>query len=291
MKKIFVLILSLLALGVSAQFRDMSNLSLFYGQFASLQNGNNKGNWKGAYFEYMPIQTESGLRFGVCVVGARSAFNSNDTISVYQGKVSDIAVGLAGGKYFEYISLNHSAYIGANLMIKSSSDNGSGYTVGTGAGRFQNQQEDLLLASELNFNLLKNGFGWNEFFPRTQVRVAHQFSLKNQKESYWQGKQVASTLWNKSSFALELKQSLVALGQNILFEPKVNAFYHFYQGDKSNWLIFGPEIGFKRSGWDDFLTLSLMLKRQVGSFRDNLNKDQLVLMVNLNPVNLFNRSY
>ena len=148
-------------------------------------------------------------------------------------------------------------------------------------------QEDWLLSTELNFNLLKY-HGWREqLFPRTQLRLVAQTPLKSKRESFWNDEPILnSALWNKASYSAELKQSLFRTGYNNQFEPKIYTGYYYYRGDKSHWLAIGPELALHKPGKDDFLAIYFLVKKQVGHFEPHLGSTQFVFGINFIPTNL-----
>lgn len=291
MKKIiYTLFLGLVALSASSQFRENVNVSLFAGGYTAPQNTNNRGGWYGIYAEYMPLKTPNGFNLGFAAVASQVGFKSNDTLNLYSGSSTEFGIGIAGGKYTEYLTLTHSSYVGFNLMIKKSQDIGEGQSVGLDnkLGIYDMQQKDYLLNAEINLNLLKN-FGYREnLFPRTQVRLTMQEPLNSSKRSFWNDVPIKeSMLWNKAAYAIEYKQSLVQIGNfDLLTEPKLYTGYYHYKGDGSNWLAIGPELAFKMRGWDDFLSFYFLVKQQVGNYEAHFNETQFVFGVNFMPFNL-----
>ncbi|QQG52828.1 MAG: hypothetical protein HY931_01160 [Candidatus Falkowbacteria bacterium] len=291
-KSLFLLALmtTLVVGSVFGQFRERVNLSLFAGGYAAQQNANNNGYWYGAYIDYMPIKTETGWLLGFCAVGDRVYFKSNTTLSRYDGSSDEMGIGLAGGKWSEFLTQKYSGYFGANLMLKSVRDNGTGKSVQPNheLGVYDAKQEDLILSGELNINLLK-AFGIREnLLPRSQLKLTYQKPIKSEKTSFWNDAPIKeSMIWNKSAFGAEIKQSILQIGRgNTLVEPKIMIGYHHYVGDDSQWLSAGPEIALKKRGWDDFLSIYCFWKQQTGSFEPNLNSGQFVFGINLMPFNI-----
>ncbi|MFA6514267.1 MAG: hypothetical protein WCT50_03215 [Patescibacteria group bacterium] len=289
MRKIILLALLVVATMSESfgQFRDNANLSLFTGGYAAQQNGNNNGYWYGLYAEYMPIKTVNGLNLGLCAVADRVNFKSNTTLSSYNGGSDEFGAGIAMGKYSEYFTQKHSAYFGANLMLKSIKDNGTGLSMQSDGklGTYTMVQEDLMFSAELNINLLKT-FG--NIFPRSQWKLSYKKPLKSEKTSFWNKAPIKeSMIWSKAAIGAEFKQSIVQIGRlNTMVEPKLMIGYQHYVGDDSDWLSAGPEIALKKLGWDDFLSIYVFAKKQVGNFPANLNSLQFVAGLNLNLSNL-----
>jgi hypothetical protein len=288
-KKFFLLaLMTIVVVGsVFGQFRERANLSLFGGGYAAQQNANNRGSWYGLYVDYMPVKTDNGWLLGFCAVADRVYFKSNTTLSRYDGSSDEIGGGLAGGKWSEFLTQRYSGYFGANLMLKSIRDEGKGQSVqpNNGIGVYDMRQEDLLISGELNINLLK-AFGVREnLLPRSQLKLTYQRPLKSEKTSFWNDTPIKeSMIWNKSAYGAEFKQSIVQIGRsNTLVEPKIMVGYSHYVGDDSNWVYCGPEISFKKRGWDDFLSIYCFWKQQTGNFEPNLNSGQIVFGVNLMP--------
>lgn len=289
-KLLFLTLFFVQALFAMGQFQDNVNISLFTGGYLAPQNANNNGHWYGIYAEYMPIKTTNGLNIGFCAVASRSTFQSNDTLMAFEGTSNDFGIGIAAGKYFETFSFRYASYFGFNAMIKSSLDNGESQAIGFDGrlGKYNAQQNDLMFAAGLNFNLLKN-FGMNEnLFPRTQLRLALQEPLNSGKSAYWNDLPVSEVLlWNKAAYSAEFKQSIFQAGQfDLMFEPKLYLGYYHYKGDGSNWLAAGPELALKIRGWDDFLSLYFLVKQQVGEYVPHFNERQFVFGLNFIPTNL-----
>jgi hypothetical protein len=275
---------------VTAQFRENTNVSLFAGGYAAQQNGNNNGYWYGIYAEYMPIKTANGLNIGFCGVASRVEFKSNNTLNFYNGSSNDFGAGIAAGKYAEYLSQKYSGYFGANIMLKSSQDEGLGKSVQQDGqlGTYTMTQDDLIFSTEVNINLLKT-FGIREnLFPRSQLKLMYQKPLKSEKVSFWNKSLIQeSMLWNKAALGAEFKQSIYQIGRfNTLIEPKIMVGYRHYTGDNSQWISIGPEIALKKRGWDDFLSIYFFVKQQVGDYPQNLNSTQFVLGLNFSPFNI-----
>lgn len=288
MKKIMLLAFLIAAIMSQSfgQFRDNANLSFFTGGYAAQQNGYTNGLWYGMYVEYMPIKTTGGLNLGLCAVADRVNFKSNTSVSSYNGGSDEFGAGIAMGKYSEYFSQKHSAYFGANVMLKSIKDNGTGLSLQQDGklGTYTMVQEDLMFSAELNINLLKT-FGVREnLFPRSQLKLSYQRPLKSEKTSFWNKAPIKeSMIWSKAAIGAEFKQSIAQIGRlNTMVEPKIMIGYHHYVGDDSDWLSAGPEISLKKRGWDDFLSIYVFAKQQVGNFPPNLNSLQFVAGLNLN---------
>jgi len=289
MKKTIVIFLLLITtFALSAQFRDNANLSLFGGGHVATQNTNNSGYWYGMYAEYMPIKT-NGWNIGMSVVASSTGFKSNDRTDTYSGNSSSFGGGLAVGKYVHDLSLTHSGYFGSNLMIKRNLDSGNGESLGNDGllGNFSMNQKDVIFSGELNLNFLKKINEGNEFFPRTQIRLFFQKPISASREAYWDEKLIDESYhYDNSSFSLELKESIISFGSRTQLEPKLYVGYYHYKGNKSNWLAIGPEFALKKKGWDDFLSVYLLLKKQVGSFEKNLSSSQIVFGINFMPFNM-----
>lgn len=292
MKKIVpILLCGFMTLSVFGQFRDdRVNISLFTGGYFAEQNANNRGYWYGIYAEYMPIKTTGGFNLGFAGVASQVGFKSNDTLNYYEGSSTDFGFGLAGGKYSEFFTNTYSSYLGFNLMVKASQDIGEGYSVGEDGklGKYSMQQKDVLLTGEINLNLLKT-FGYRKnLFPRTQLRLTFQEPLNSGKSSFWNDRPIReSSLWNKAAYSAELKQSITQIGRfDLLLEPKIWLGYYHYKGDGSNWMAIGPELALKKRGWDDFLSLYFLVKKQVGEYDPHYNSTQFVFGLNFMPFNI-----
>ena len=294
-KHLFAFAILFITMSAFGQFRDRINISLFTGGSSAQQNGNNQGYWYGLYVDYMIIKTPMDWNFGLCAVAAQTGFKSNDTKNLYTGSNSNLGGGIAIGKYFEYLTYSHSAYFGSNLLLKSNQDIGEGQSLQANNtfGKYSMTQSDLILAGEVNINILKKagveGLEWQEnLFPREQLRLTLQETLNSKKNSYWNNVPIAeSALWNKASYGAEFKQSIYQFGKyDLLGDPKLVVGYNYFKGDKSNWWIIGAEIALKRRGWDDFLNVYFQMKQEFGIYTPNLNSTQFVLGLNFSPSNL-----
>jgi len=292
-KILFLLVLMTIVVvgSVFGQFRERVNLSLFAGGYAAQQNGNNQGYWYGMYIDYMPIKN-SGWLFGFAALADRVYFESNDVLNKYEGSSDEIGGGLAAGKWSEFLTQRYSGYFGGNILLKSIRDNGTGYSVQPNQeiGIYTMHQEDLMLAIGLNINLLK-AFGVREnLLPRSQLELNYQTPLKSAKSSFWNNTPIKeSMIWNKASYSAQFRQSIVQIGRmNTLLEPKLVVGYHYYLGDKSQWLSIGPEIALKKRGWEDFASIFFFVKEQIGDYEPNLNSRQFVVGFTLKPFNIRN---
>lgn len=289
MKKIKILILLFLLWPISSQGQWIDhtiNLSVFTGKHYAQQNAYNNGYWYGLYAEYSPIRTIEGFNLGLALLASHSEFKSNDKLQKYSGKSSQFGTGISSGKYWEFFSLNHSAYLGGNLMLRKNYDQGLGNSL---PGQYLMTQEDFILSAEISFNLLKN-FGRNEnLFPRTQIKFSWQKPLDSKKIDFWNQQEIPeSMIWNKAAREIGIKKSFINLGK---FENQVQlkalSSYQFYRGDKSHWIVIGPEISLKKWEKDDYLTFYVLLKQKVGYFKPGLSDTQFVFGINFMPINIY----
>jgi len=271
-----------------AQFRNNVNVSVFTGGTVAQKNTNNQGHWYGVYAEWLPVTTLTGFNIGFGVVASQARFTSNDTRNQYEGASTNFGAGLVIGYFSEFLTPTFAGYFGFNALIKRSNDSGTGKSIlsNNQLGTYKMNQEDWLLATELNINLLKT-YGWGkEIFPRTQLKLLAQFPLKSSRESYWNEIPILSSPhWNKSNYGAELKQSVFRSGDLTQLESKAYLGYYYYRGDRSHWLGIGPEISLKREGRDDFLSFHFLIKQQVGHFNQNLNSTQFLIGINFIPTN------
>lgn len=286
----------LLSLSAFGQFRDDINVSLFSGVSVAQKNANNQGYWYGIYSDFTLVKTPSEWNFGVCAVAAQTQFKSNDKKGTYNGSSSTFGAGLTLGKYIEYLTYRSSAYFGSNLMVKGNQDIGEGKSLQTNGalGTYSMTQRDVMLAGELNINLLKRSeefslYFEDNIFPRSQLRLFFQEPLSANKNSFWNNSPIKeSSIWNKASYNVELKQSIYQIGRyNVLAEPKLVIGYNYYKGDRSKWLVYGTELALKKRGWDDFLAVYFHVKQKLGVVNVNdLNSTQFVLGLNIQLGNI-----
>ncbi len=272
MKKFVIFMLLFLGFiySISGQAKEKFNVSLFAGAYFAQQNVNNQGSWYGVYGEYLPFKSPDHVSFGFCFLLSSSSFKNNTATSMYVGNSSQFGLGFTGGKYWEFFSLRHSAYLGANVLLRKAIDEGEGTTWD---GQYQMQQEDYIISSEVNFNLLK-AFAYNKrYFPRTQFKFGFQKALASKKEDYWNGKEIPeSVIWDKAGITSEIKLSLIELGY-LENRSHIKTFlgYQYFRGDQSHWLVFGPEFSLKKWEKDDWLSLQLFVKQRVGDYEQSLN--------------------
>ncbi len=289
MKKLVIIIsLIFLAWPISSQAQwrhDKINLSVFAGNYLAKQNKNNKGYWYGLYVEYLPVRRPSQINFGLALLASHADFKSNDQLNRYEGKSSQFGLGLSGGKYWEVFSVKNSAYLGSNLMLKKSFDQGFGQSI---PGDYHMTQEDLIVSGEINFNIMKNYHHSKNLFPRTQVKFTWQKPISSKKIDFWNGEPISeSMIWNKAAIASKIKQSLFNVDKiDYQLQTKALFGHQFYRGDDSHWLVFGPELSLKKSNRDDYLSFYLFVKQRVGDFKPGLNNTQFVFGVNFMPMNI-----
>lgn len=298
MKKI-IAVLAAVCLGVLAfgqetrpfaEFRGRTTLSAFAGGYAAQQNANNQGKWYGLYAEYLPLRlmfTEyEHLNLGFSGLASHSEYVGNDTRSRYQSESSEFGLGLATGFYTYRLTPNSAFYLGANALLKDQQEIGLGTNAGA-EGRYLAKEDNLLFSGEINLNILKTYESGRKDWPRTQLRLMYQQALRSQKDAFWNATPLAeSSSWNRTAYMAEWKQSFYRFGKRNHFEPKLVASYHYYAGDKSNWLILGPEFALRKLNWDDYLNLSFLVKKQVGNFAPNLNSTLFMIQVNFAPLNI-----
>jgi hypothetical protein len=282
MKKIiFIIVIFFTCLpSISWAQTGNTNLSLFTGAIVSVKNTNNSGYWYGVYADYMPVKTPEGFNLGISFLGAQSKFQNNTETSIYEGKTTQFGLGLNLGKYWEFFSLKNSAYLGGNLSFIKSFDEGRGQNF---SGIYQMEQNDLMLSAEVNFTLMKQYGRLPKWFNQSSFKVRLQKPMESQKEDSWNGEAIPeSMIWNKSSNTLEVKQNILDIGkfENVMTTKLVLAYYS-YQGDKSQWLVFGPELGLKKWEGNDYINLYFLIKKRLVEFEEDYNGLQLMFGINV----------
>lgn len=282
MKKIvaYLIIFLLFVPNIKAQFNEKINVSLFSGAYFAPRNTNNMGYWYGLYAEYMPIRTYDGVRFGFSFLATNGEFRNNTKTTKYQSQGYQFGFGLSGGKYWEYFSLKNSAYLGMNLMLRTTQDLGSGQFL---FDHYQMKQGDLLLSSEINLSVLKS-YGFKpRLFNKRQYKVGFVFPVSSDKEDYWNNELIPESIaWNKASYQGSIKLNIYEFDTfNNYYPIKVHLGYQYYSGDESSWLVYGPELAVRKSGKDDFLILNLFVKQRVGTFESTLNDTQIGMNINV----------
>lgn len=276
--------------------KDPLNISMFTGTSIAQKNTNNQGYWYGLYTDYMLVETPRLWYFGLAALAVNSQFQSNDLRNSYEGDANALGAGIALGKYSYFVLPTYDSYTGANLLIKRELDVGEGISVsGNSIGKYSMTQSDLILSGELNINLLKIPKGEKDtsqynpkLFPKTQLRLIFQESLRSDKSSFWNNNPIVESLiWNKAAYTGEIRQSLYRIGTyDFSVEPKIITSYSYYKGNQSHWLTGGMEIGLRREWKEDFFSLYFLIKRQIGNFQENLNDTQFLLGINFSPSNL-----
>ncbi|MGI6374205.1 MAG: hypothetical protein ACOX0C_02620 [Patescibacteria group bacterium] len=289
MKKLTLILVMMPALAFG-QFKNPLSLTLYGGTSVAQQNANNQGYWYGLYADQALI-AGNGWAFGLAVTASQSHYRGNDLSSKYEGINSNLGGGLFLGKYINYFFPKTDSYLGINSLIRRDLERGEGISPG---GTYTMSQEDLLWTGEVNFNLLnrpknigdESGYNPN-LFPRFQLRVAGQTPLRSAKTDYWNNVPITESLvWSKAALVIEAKQSLYQFGKKTLWEPKLIGGYHYYNGDRSNWTLYGLELGLKSPGKDNWLAINFMVKQQVGVYLENLNSRQFVIGLVFSPSNI-----
>jgi len=249
-------------------FQEKVNVAFFTGGFVRQQNTNNNGYWYGIYTDYVPLKSPNGWAGGIFGLVSIYRFQDNDLENIYQGHGREIAGGLSFGKYSEYFSLRHSAFLGCNLGIRQSWDYGNGQNA---YGKSEVLQKDLMFSVNLNFNLLKNNGMHPRIFPRTQIMINYQRPIESSASATWNSKPVEDQgVWQKGFQEIIIKESICDIGINrgrdLFLEPKVLVSYRYENGNKNSYLVTGQEISLRKEGRDDFLaiffTQKLGLKEQ-----------------------------
>jgi hypothetical protein len=270
-------------------FRGKTMISIFAGGYAAQKNGNNHGDWYGMYLEHLPIRflfsEYDHLDLGVCTLASKSVYQGNDETSKYSSTNYEFGLGLAGGFYNYRFFKSSAFYLGANTLIKDGQEIEDGST-STSTGRYLSKEGYLMLSSELNLNVMKTYESGLRILPRTQLRLIYQKPLKIERDAYWNATPLSeSGIWDKTAYMSEFKMSIYRFGESSFFEPKLVAAYHYYEGDKSQWAIGGIEFALRKLNWDDFLSISFTVKRQVGNYSSNLNDTQFTFGLNFMPFN------
>ncbi len=271
------------------EFRGTTMVSAFAGGYAAQKNGNNQGNWYGMYLEHLPVRflfsEYKHLNLGLSALASRSSYKGNDRTSEISDTNYEFGLGFGGGFYNYHFSKNSALYLGLNSLIKNSQEIVTG-TNSLSTGRYLANEDYLMWSSELNLNVMKTFESGLRSLPRMQLRLVYQRPLKTDRDAFWNTTPLSeSSTWDKTAYMGEFKLSVYRFGKNLFFEPKVVAAYHYYEGDESQWAIGGVEFSLRKLNWDDFLSLSFSVKKQVGNYIPNLNETQFLLGLNFMPFN------
>lgn len=272
------------------EYRGTTMVSVFAGGHVAQKNVNNRGNWYGIYLEHLPLQLliseYKHLNLGLTALAAKSLYEGNDQEHKNSNTDYSFGFGIGGGFYNYRFSKNSAIYIGANSLIKRGQEIINGRT-SESAGRYLADGQYIVWSSELNINVMKTYESGLRNWPRTQLRLVYQKPIQNKRDAFWDAVPLSeSAVWDKTVYMSELKASFYRYGKRVILEPKVITGYHFYEGDNSQWIIAGLELALRKFNWDDFLSVSFSLKRQVGDYTPNLNETQFLLGINFMPFNL-----
>jgi|GEM_PF-1144122 len=301
MKKI-IFIIALAFAGTIAHGQNYyheRNVVAFGGYMIGPSNSQNNGHYYGLYADWQLFRRSTILRdlgdgwkvesssgsiwtIGPYVVINRSAFYESQ--SQYSGKILEAGGGVIVGYYKGEFTNKHSLFIGSSLGARYNWDNGTGALEGVYEGR----QRDLLLAANLNINLLKSAPS-GRLLPRTQVVITYQkpISKFSSKFATWNNNEIPEqTVWDKTYLEVIARQSIldITLGKynDMFLSPKLIGLYSYSVGNNEQCFGLGGEVSLHRPGRDDYFTLFSLYKHSG-------LKNVLIIGVSVNLVSIFKK--
>ncbi len=240
------------AADVAYQIPDI-NLVGFGGAWANPKNMNNAGSWNGVYVDIGLTKQELALQpyscWQIALFGVASWSRFEDNQSYYSASSQELGGGIAFGYYSEAL-LFRPVFAGLSLGIHRSSDEGKSVRT---SGIFRREQADWLVSVSLNLQLISR-VSW---FNRTQLEVKWEAPITTSVSATWNQGYVKAEIWNREYFDALLKQSVLEIpyNQNIHLSPKLLLRYSYAAGDDDRAYGIGLELGIKKIGQDDFISL------------------------------------
>jgi hypothetical protein len=300
MRKIILLIaLALVGTMAFGQYYHERNIVAFGGYLFEPSNSQNNGHYYGLYADWQLFRRSTILRdlgdgwmaessdgsvwtVGPYVVVNRSAFYQS--LNRYSGKILEAGGGMIVGYYKGEFTNRHSLFIGSSLGAKYAWDNGEGRL----SGLYEGRQRDLLLAVNLNINLLKSQAN-DRLLPRTQVVVTYQkpFSKFSSKFAAWNDSEIPGQIvWDKTYLEIVVRQSIYDISlskyDDLFLSPKLIGLYSYSTGNKEKCVGLGGEVSLHRPGRDDYFTLFCLYKQSE-------LKNVLIIGASVNLVSMFKR--
>jgi hypothetical protein len=250
------------------------NIVGFAGGWGNVRNLNNSGMWGGVYLD-KNLTKSSGLS-SVYSLGFFSVVNwSNykDNLAPYSADNRDVALGLALGLYSKKFSANQPLFIGLNIGLKHSADDGE-------SGKFFASQKDWSFLISLNLDFMKNPKPGETMWPRTQLQVSLEDPFSTKRNSFWDNTPIEGRAWNKRYLSVLLKESIFDyyFSPKIVLSPKLLLGYSHSAGNMRDEYGIGLELSLHKIQDDDFLAVFYMLK---GDIRGQMSAGVLGLQVNL----------
>jgi len=259
-KMFFMVSLAIILVGemVCAQdyFRDRTNVVLFGGYNADQQNTNNNGNYEGVYADWLAYKSAwSGWSAGPYLSADQSAFTLN--MLQYNSKTKELGGGGEVGYYSPNFSSNNQMFTGVSLGLKYNAEDGESLIRhGPSKGHYVGKQQDVMLTSAINFNLLKSEWALRpNLFTRLQIIAMGQFPISSTKKSYWNDSLQTAQPWDKTYGQVMIKENIVKLrlSDKVFGSPKVIGYYAYSRGDSQrNAYGFGLEIAVFKLYKEDF---------------------------------------
>lgn len=277
MKKI-ILFCSLLLFKIEASaqyqfFQEKTNLVFFSG-IVDRQKSDQISSYYGFYGDLTMYKSKNQqFLLGTFFQISGSSLSSNDL--ALKNSDYEVGGGFFLGRYNPNFSSNFQSFSGLSLGITQQRDR---FSVVSYDGVFTSWQRDYFLKSELNINFLKK-IESKKWFSRAQFQLRLKKSLKADKFSFWNKKEIESLIWNKDYLELIFKESVFRdkFKNNTYWSPKIVSFYSYAWGDSRSFYGLGLEGSLFKRYRDDFLAVGILFKG-ADSFRDNY----LIISLNLN---------
>jgi len=300
MKKLIMLVaLTLVGTAMFGQYYHERNIVAFGGYLFEPQTSQNNGHYYGLYADWQLFRRSTILRdlgdgwmaessngsvwtVGPYAVINRSAFYQSQ--SLYSGKILEAGGGMIVGYYKGEFTNRHGLFIGSSLGAKYAWDNGEGRL----SGLYEGRQRDLLLAANLNINLLKSRAN-DRLLPRTQVVITYQkpISKFSSKFASWNSSEIpGQSVWDKTYLEIIARQSIydIPLGRydDLSLSPKLIGLYSYSAGNQEQCVGLGGEVSLHRPGRDDYFTLFCLYKQSE-------LKNVLIIGMSVNLISVFKR--
>lgn len=246
------------------------NIVGFTGGWANTRNLHNNGMWGGVYID-KNLYNSSGYSIGF--FSMVNWYTLEDNMQMYASDGRDVALGFALGLYTKKLSASQPVFIGLNIGLKHSADDGE-------SGKFFASQKDWSFLVSLNLDFMKNPKPGETMWPRTQLQISLEDPFSTKRNSFWDNTPIAGRAWNKRYLSVLFKNSIFDyyFSPKIVLSPKLLLGYNHSAGNMRDEYGIGLELSLHKMQDDDFLAVFYMLK---GDARGKMNVGVIGLQVNL----------
>lgn len=238
------------------------NASLYSNIWTLQNNSNVDGYGYGVYLDYLPLKTGNNVwSAGLFASASQSGYYQN--LSKYTSWLREVRVGLTTGYYLENLSMRRSLFIGFSSGLKYVWDRGESNL----RGRYNGNQRDLLIVSNLNLNIFKKigDMVQHTWFTRSQLLVTLENPLYTYKKSEWNSKTVTSQIWDKTYLEFLFKEnifnrSINSIWKEVFVSPKLLVLYSHSKGNQEDCYGTGLDLTLHKQYKDDFLSVYCLYK-------------------------------